>query len=439
MGKTQFSAGEWVGVELDTHEGKNDGKVNDVEYFPCRPGHGLFVRKVQLRKGKTGKAASAAAASTAGVRSDGKSAAKPATRSSARTTRAAAAVKATTPSTPPAASGKECTRNDSDRCSPPTSVVNDSVGKLAKEEENKKETEKEKGEIAQAAAERSEEREKNAEEAPAPSRSSGTPPREPGAIETAAVSTNGEEQVASESRDSHSTVSPSPEDAKQPTKAAALDRSITSPLLSGASELIGGDVPPKSSPSEHEAKASGTWTPSKMASGVTGSTSSSKPAPWMSTAKKKEKEALSPPPGTRTAAPTAVAAADPATADAATADVAAREDGHLTASADAPSLLAVPAPNASGDDSSHDSSSNVGGLGLGGGGGGGKVASAEAVAAAAKEVGQVRAMHREVLEREEALRGERDRAQAAAAAAMARIGKAEADATAALARAAAAE
>ena len=54
MGPTQFAPGDWVGVELDTAEGKNDGKVNDVEYFPCRPNHGLFVRKVQVKKPRGG-------------------------------------------------------------------------------------------------------------------------------------------------------------------------------------------------------------------------------------------------------------------------------------------------------------------------------------------------------------------------------------------------
>ncbi|CAN0062676.1 unnamed protein product, partial [Ectocarpus sp. 12 AP-2014] len=47
IGPTDFAAGEWIGVELDLQEGKNDGLVNGVQYFDCREGHGLFVKKAQ--------------------------------------------------------------------------------------------------------------------------------------------------------------------------------------------------------------------------------------------------------------------------------------------------------------------------------------------------------------------------------------------------------
>ncbi|KAL2059577.1 hypothetical protein ABVK25_000870 [Lepraria finkii] len=43
-GSTHFAAGEWVGVELDTTTGKNDGEVQGQRYFDCRPGHGMFIR-----------------------------------------------------------------------------------------------------------------------------------------------------------------------------------------------------------------------------------------------------------------------------------------------------------------------------------------------------------------------------------------------------------
>jgi len=43
-GKTAFQEGDWVGVELDRPNGKNDGSVNGVSYFQCKPGFGLFVR-----------------------------------------------------------------------------------------------------------------------------------------------------------------------------------------------------------------------------------------------------------------------------------------------------------------------------------------------------------------------------------------------------------
>ncbi|CAM9175815.1 unnamed protein product [Discosporangium mesarthrocarpum] len=49
LGTTEFAGGEWIGVELDGAEGKNDGSVNGVRYFECRDGHGLFVKKAQIR------------------------------------------------------------------------------------------------------------------------------------------------------------------------------------------------------------------------------------------------------------------------------------------------------------------------------------------------------------------------------------------------------
>lgn len=46
FGLTQFAEGEWVGVELDSSAGRNDGSVNDVRYFTCsKEGQcGVFVR-----------------------------------------------------------------------------------------------------------------------------------------------------------------------------------------------------------------------------------------------------------------------------------------------------------------------------------------------------------------------------------------------------------
>lgn len=45
-GKTQFADGDWVGVELDSSQGRNDGSVNDIRYFTCsKEGqYGIFVR-----------------------------------------------------------------------------------------------------------------------------------------------------------------------------------------------------------------------------------------------------------------------------------------------------------------------------------------------------------------------------------------------------------
>jgi hypothetical protein len=49
MGKTRFAEGDWIGVVLDTPDGKNDGSVGDVRYFTCEPLHGLFVKSAQVR------------------------------------------------------------------------------------------------------------------------------------------------------------------------------------------------------------------------------------------------------------------------------------------------------------------------------------------------------------------------------------------------------
>ncbi|CBN74280.1 conserved unknown protein [Ectocarpus siliculosus] len=62
IGPTDFAAGEWIGVELDLQEGKNDGLVNGVQYFDCREGHGLFVKKAQVRLDRSATAATAASA-----------------------------------------------------------------------------------------------------------------------------------------------------------------------------------------------------------------------------------------------------------------------------------------------------------------------------------------------------------------------------------------
>lgn len=48
-GTTQFSRGIWVGVVLETAEGKNDGCVSGVQYFECAPNHGIFIRPQKLR------------------------------------------------------------------------------------------------------------------------------------------------------------------------------------------------------------------------------------------------------------------------------------------------------------------------------------------------------------------------------------------------------
>ncbi|XP_015914966.1 CAP-Gly domain-containing linker protein 4 [Parasteatoda tepidariorum] len=42
-GETEFATGFWYGIELDKPQGKNDGSINDVQYFSCTPGFGLFA------------------------------------------------------------------------------------------------------------------------------------------------------------------------------------------------------------------------------------------------------------------------------------------------------------------------------------------------------------------------------------------------------------
>jgi hypothetical protein len=49
MGRTKFADGEWIGIALETPDGKNDGSVGDVRYFTCEPLHGLFVKSAQVR------------------------------------------------------------------------------------------------------------------------------------------------------------------------------------------------------------------------------------------------------------------------------------------------------------------------------------------------------------------------------------------------------
>lgn len=54
IGQTKFAEGIWIGVELDTPDGKNNGSVNGVEYFKCAANHGIFVRESMLIDNKLG-------------------------------------------------------------------------------------------------------------------------------------------------------------------------------------------------------------------------------------------------------------------------------------------------------------------------------------------------------------------------------------------------
>ncbi|NXP22433.1 KI13A protein, partial [Scytalopus superciliaris] len=53
VGTVDFSAGIWVGVELNVQLGKHDGVVQGREYFHCKPRHGVFVRPGRLSKAPT--------------------------------------------------------------------------------------------------------------------------------------------------------------------------------------------------------------------------------------------------------------------------------------------------------------------------------------------------------------------------------------------------
>jgi len=68
VGSTQFAPGLWVGVELDTSRGKNDGCVDGVRYFSCAARQGMFVRPKSLkldRRGREMRVARVAAAQVA--------------------------------------------------------------------------------------------------------------------------------------------------------------------------------------------------------------------------------------------------------------------------------------------------------------------------------------------------------------------------------------
>ncbi|XP_053208559.1 CAP-Gly domain-containing linker protein 3-like isoform X2 [Panonychus citri] len=51
IGPVDFAQGTWLGLELRSANGKNDGSVQGKRYFTCKPGHGLLVRpkKVSVR------------------------------------------------------------------------------------------------------------------------------------------------------------------------------------------------------------------------------------------------------------------------------------------------------------------------------------------------------------------------------------------------------
>ena len=45
IGNVEFASGIWVGLELYSADGKNNGSVNGKQYFSCRTNHGLFAKQ----------------------------------------------------------------------------------------------------------------------------------------------------------------------------------------------------------------------------------------------------------------------------------------------------------------------------------------------------------------------------------------------------------
>uniref|UniRef100_A0A0K8TED7 Dynactin subunit 1 n=1 Tax=Lygus hesperus TaxID=30085 RepID=A0A0K8TED7_LYGHE len=48
IGTTGFQTGKWIGLILDEPKGKNNGSVQNKQYFQCKENHGMFVRQTQL-------------------------------------------------------------------------------------------------------------------------------------------------------------------------------------------------------------------------------------------------------------------------------------------------------------------------------------------------------------------------------------------------------
>lgn len=70
IGTTHFSHGVWIGVELDAPTGKNNGTVDGVTYFTCKPRYGIFVKPEKLKldaRGRSLRATKSSASSSSGL------------------------------------------------------------------------------------------------------------------------------------------------------------------------------------------------------------------------------------------------------------------------------------------------------------------------------------------------------------------------------------
>ena len=43
-----FASGQWAGIELNDPVGKNDGSVNGIRYFKCRPKYGKQFQIISM-------------------------------------------------------------------------------------------------------------------------------------------------------------------------------------------------------------------------------------------------------------------------------------------------------------------------------------------------------------------------------------------------------
>lgn len=50
IGTIHVAEGDWLGLELPTPTGKNDGSVRGERYFTCPAGHGLFIREANITR-----------------------------------------------------------------------------------------------------------------------------------------------------------------------------------------------------------------------------------------------------------------------------------------------------------------------------------------------------------------------------------------------------